>query len=84
MLRDASAEAETILAEARAAAERELTAAGREREQRLADARAEAAQLAERLRAQLEEDLRIYGDRRRREADRLAEASRRQHRSPRS
>ena len=74
MLRDASAEAETMLAEAHAAAARELTAARQEREQRVGDARAEAAQLAERLRAQVEEELRIYGDRRRREADRLAEA----------
>jgi hypothetical protein len=61
-----------------------VTAARREREQRVSDVRAEAALLAERLRAQVEEELRIYGDRRRREADRFAEASRRQHRSPRS
>jgi DivIVA domain-containing protein len=49
---DASAEAETLLAEARAATGRELTAARQEREQRLAAARAEAAQLIERSRAQ--------------------------------
>jgi F0F1-type ATP synthase membrane subunit b/b' len=47
----------------------------------LADARAEAAQLAERLRANAEEELQAYSERRRREADRLAEAARRQHRS---
>jgi DivIVA domain-containing protein len=80
MLRDASSEAETMLARARADAQRQLTAARQEREQRLADARAEAARLAERLRADADEQLRAYSDRRRREADRLAQAARRQHR----
>jgi DivIVA domain-containing protein len=84
MLRDARADAERILAEAHEAVERELTVARQQCEQRLRDARAEAAQLAERLRAQAEDELRIYTDRRRREADRLAEAARRQPRSPRS
>ena len=51
----------------------------------LRDARADAERiLAERLRAQAEDELRIYTDRRRREADRLAEAARRQPRPPRS
>jgi F0F1-type ATP synthase membrane subunit b/b' len=45
----------------------------------LAEARAEAAQLAARLRAQAEEELRVYSERRRREADRLAAAARREH-----
>ena len=70
-----------MLAEARAAAERDLTAAGQVREQCLADARAEAAKLAERLRAGAEEGVRARRERRRREAGRLAEAARRQNRS---
>jgi len=47
----------------------------------LAEARVEAARLVERLRADAEAELRSYTERRRREADRLAEAARRQHRS---
>jgi hypothetical protein len=78
----ASAEAERILAEARSAAERELIAARRDREQRLAEVRVEAAELAERLREQADEQLRIYTDRRRREADRLAHAARRERQAP--
>jgi DivIVA domain-containing protein len=84
LLRDASAEADTILVEARETAERELHAVRGERERLLADARAAAAQLAEQRRAQAEEQLRAYVDRRRREADRLAEAARRRHRPTRT
>jgi DivIVA domain-containing protein len=77
MVADMSAEAERMLADARAAAERELIAARRDRERRLTEVRVEAAELAESLRAQADEELRVYTDRRRREADRLAQAARR-------
>jgi hypothetical protein len=82
MVSDARQDADRILAEARSAAERELTAARRDREQRLAEIRAEAAELAERLRAEADAELVIYTDRRRREADRLAQAARREHQAP--
>ena len=78
----ASEDAERILAEARSAAERELTAARRDREQRLAEVRAEVAKLAERLRKEADAELRIYTDSRRREADRLAQAARREQQNP--
>jgi DivIVA domain-containing protein len=70
-IREAEERAAALVAEARGEAEKILDAT-----------RAEAAALAQRLRAEAEEDLRIYIDRRRREADRLAEAARRErHRS---
>ena len=56
--------------------------AERDREQRLAKVRAEAGELAERLRAEAEEELHIYTERRRREADRLARAARRGRDAP--
>jgi flavin reductase (DIM6/NTAB) family NADH-FMN oxidoreductase RutF len=79
---NASEESERILVEARSAAEGELTAAQRECEHRLAEVRAEAAELAERLRDEADEELRVYTERRRREADRLAQAARRGREAP--
>jgi F0F1-type ATP synthase membrane subunit b/b' len=78
----ASEERERMLAEARSAAERERTSAEHDREQRLAAVRAEAAELAARLRAEADEELHVYTERRRREADRLAQAARRGRAAP--
>jgi hypothetical protein len=66
----------------RGAAQRELTIAEREREQRLAGVRAEVAELAERPREEADEELRVYTKGRRREADRLAQAARRGREAP--
>ena len=60
----------------------ELITASREREQRLAEVGAEAAGLAERPRAEADEELRVYTERRRREAYRLARAARREREAP--
>ena len=81
-MRDASAEAERILVEARTVSERERVAAQHAREQRLAAVRAEAFTLAEQLRDEADEQLRIYTERRRREADRLVQAARRERQPP--
>jgi hypothetical protein len=71
-----------IIADARAEAERELATAGRAGEQLLAAARAEAAEAAQSLRAHAEDELRAYVERRRREADRIVQAARRERDSP--
>ena len=87
VIRAAEERAAAIVATASEEAERVLavrvaTAAEREREQRLAAVRAEAAELAERLREEADEELRVYTERRRREADRLAQAARRGREAP--
>jgi hypothetical protein len=48
----------------------------------MAEVRSEAAELAERLRDEADKELRIYTERRRREADRLAQAARRERDAP--
>jgi DivIVA domain-containing protein len=75
--REAGESRERALAEAHAAAEEILAAAGSEAQRIVVAARDEASDEAARLRAETEQQLRVYEDRRRREADRLVEAARR-------
>ena len=77
VIRAAREHASTIVAEANAEAERIHAEARSAGERLVAAARADAADAAERLREQAEEQLQIYEDRRRREADRLAQSARR-------
>ncbi len=78
VLEGARVEADATLEGARRRAAGELAAAERAREELLAAAREEARELAERLRAEAEQELAAYSERRRREADRLVEAARRE------
>jgi colicin import membrane protein len=75
--REAGESRERALAEAHAEAEEILAAATSEAERIVVAARGEATDEAARLRAEAEQQLRVYEDRRRREADRLVEAARR-------
>ena len=75
--REAGESRERALAEAHAAADEILAAATSEAEKIVVAARDEASDEAARLRAETEQQLRVYEDRRRREADRLVEAARR-------
>ena len=77
VIRAAREHASTIVAEANAEAERIHAEARSAGERLLAAAQAHAAEAAERLREQAEQQLQIYEDRRRREADRLAQSARR-------
>ena len=77
VMRAAREHASTIVAEANAEAERIHAEARSAGERLLAAARADAAEAAEALREQAKEQLQIYEDRRRREADRLAQSARR-------
>ena len=74
----AGREAERIVAEARAEADRILAAARAEGERTLASMRAEAETQVAAHRDALDAELRTYEERRRREADRLVEAARRE------
>jgi DivIVA domain-containing protein len=74
--RDADAERERILAAARAEAEQAAAHVRAEAEQAATQVRAEAEQAATQARAQAEQELQAYVDRRRREADRLAQRAR--------
>ena len=77
VLQAAHQHASRIVAEANAEAERIDAEARSARERLIAAARTEAAETAERLREQADERLQIYAQRRRREADRLAQSARR-------
>jgi DivIVA domain-containing protein len=78
----AGREAARIVTEARAEAQRILDGARTEADHVLAELRADAEARAAARREELDNELRSYEDRRRREADRLVEAARRERFGP--